>query len=90
VPTFEGVIDAAFNQMRQHAAGMPAVLIRLAEDINQLEQQASGEQQRALKRHLELVTAAGRRSIAEPEDLKDLEARATTATSAGKKRATKS
>jgi hypothetical protein len=62
--------------MRQRAAGMPAVLIRLADNLVHLASIATPDQRASLERHLGLVLAEGRRSIAEPEDLKDLERRA--------------
>lgn len=78
---FDGVLDAAFSQIRQ-GTDMPAVLLRLAQNISQLFQQAHGNQRAALARHLKLVVAAGRRSIEEPEDLKGLETYAVLAASA--------
>jgi uncharacterized membrane protein len=80
VSTFEGLADAAFNQIRQMASGMPAVLIRMAENIGQLLQQADAAHRPALEKHLTLVVRAGRRSIDEREDLKDMEESAKAAT----------
>ena len=80
VSTFEGLVDAAFNQIRQMASGMPAVLIRMAENIGQLLQQADKGHRPALERHLALVVRAGRRSIDEKDDLKDMEESAQAAT----------
>jgi uncharacterized membrane protein len=77
VTTFEGIADAAFNQIRQQASGIPAVLIRMTETIAQLLRQArNGEHRAALQKHLTLVTNAGRRTIADEDDLADLLARA--------------
>ena len=72
VSTFEGITDAAFNEIRQQA--LPAVLIRMAESLGQLLQQADKAHCLALQKHLKLVVDAGRRSIAAEEDLDDLEA----------------
>ena len=77
VSTFDGICDAAFNEIRQQA--LPAVVIRMAECIGQLLQQASDAHRPALKRHLALVLAAGRRTIEDEADLKVLEARARDA-----------
>ncbi len=75
VSTFEGVVDAAFNQIRQQASGMPAVLIRLADDIGQLLLQADERHRPALEKHLRLVASAGRHTITAKDDLADLEAK---------------
>ncbi len=80
VSTFEGLADAAFNQIRQMASGMPAVLIHMAENIGQLLQQADKGHRPALEKHLALVVRAGRRSIDEKDDLKDMEESAQAAT----------
>jgi len=74
VSTFEGVADEAFNQIRQQAS--PAVLIRMAECIGKLLQQADDRSRPPLERHLRLVVEAGRRNIAAEQDLAELQARA--------------
>jgi uncharacterized membrane protein len=76
VSTFEGIADAAFNQIRQQASGIPAVLIRLTDNIAQLLEQADAKHRAALEKHLTLVTHAARRTIADEDDLADLLARA--------------
>ncbi len=77
VSTFEGITDAAFNQIRQQ--GLPAVLIRMAQNIGQLLQQADDAHRPALEKHLKFVVAAGRRTIAAETDLEDLETSAQEA-----------
>jgi len=77
VSTFDGITDAAFNQIRQQA--LPAVLIRMADNIGKLLQQADTAHRAALEKHLKLVVEAGRRSIAAEEDMAVLEARAKEA-----------
>lgn len=72
--TFEGLVDAAFNQIRQAASANPAVLIRMADNIGQLLRLADARQAPALEKHLRLVVNAGSRGIAEDEDRKDLKA----------------
>lgn len=67
--TFTGIIDAAFNQIRQSGAGHPDVLIRLMTNLAQLAELATTDEQRAaIARHAALAAEAGRRSIAEPLD----------------------
>ena len=50
VSTFEGIADAAFNQIRQQA--LPAVIIHMADCIGQLLQQAEEGYRAPLERHL--------------------------------------
>ena len=77
--TFEGITDAAFHQIRQHGAGLPAILIRLTENIGQLLQQAREDFRPALEKHLELVAGTGKDHIADKCDLNDLQASVETA-----------
>jgi uncharacterized membrane protein len=72
--TFDGAIDAAFNQIRQAANGHVAVLIRIIDALGELaESGVTTEQRSALARHADMVRRACRRSIAEPEDRADVE-----------------
>jgi len=73
VSTFEGVLDAAFDQIRQYGAGHPAVVIRLAEKLAQLWPSASEAQKPAIEKHLVLVLEAGRRNFEAESDRADLE-----------------
>jgi uncharacterized membrane protein len=79
--TFEEIVDAAFQQLRQHAERTPAVLIRLGENLTKLLEDAHGEQRRALEKHLGLVLNAGERSIADEADLRVLRSRCETVSS---------
>jgi uncharacterized membrane protein len=73
---FDGVVDAAFHQIRQAGAGLPAVTIYLIESLTVLLQHATtDEQRRALTRHVDLVRRAGLRETDEPLDRADLAAR---------------
>jgi uncharacterized membrane protein len=82
VSTFEGVTDAAFNQIRQQA--LPSVLIHMADNIGELLKQADKKHRPPLEKHLKLVVDAGHRCIAAKEDLAVLEARARAAEENGK------
>lgn len=84
VSTFEGITDAAFNQIRQQAP--PAVLIHMADCIGKLLQQADERHRPPLEKHLRLVVNAGRRRIEAEEDLRTLEARARAAGNDGSER----
>ncbi|HEX7154830.1 MAG TPA: DUF2254 domain-containing protein [Thermoanaerobaculia bacterium] len=75
-PDFAGVTDAAFHQIRQSGANMPAVAIRLLESLSLLlEHAATDQHRRALEHHLQLVRRAGLRQSAERSDREDMEAR---------------
>ncbi|MDO8878749.1 MAG: DUF2254 domain-containing protein [Pseudolabrys sp.] len=77
--TFEGITDAAFNQIRQMSGGMPAVLIPMARNIGQLLGLANDLQRPALEKHLRLVVNAGGRGIIDEDDRNDLKDVATAA-----------
>ena len=68
-PTFEGILDEAFNQIRQAGERQPAILIRLAENLAQLAEVASPAQKEQLAVHLKLVAEAGRRNVESSRDL---------------------
>lgn len=81
-PTFEGLVDAAFNQIRQAAStgGTTAVLIALAAGLGQLLGIARTEEHdRVLLKHLSMVHRAAERTIEEVNDRTDFEAAYTAA-----------
>jgi uncharacterized membrane protein len=74
VTTYEGVLDAAFHQIRQAGSSHPAILIHMLEAIARIAEHTQlEEQRRALIRHANLIRAAGQRDIPEPADLEDME-----------------
>ncbi|HOO69199.1 MAG TPA: DUF2254 domain-containing protein [Bacteroidales bacterium] len=74
---FEGVLDAAFNQIRQFAAGSTAVIIRLMEVLTIILGFTSKEnQKKAVIKHARMTLAVGKQSIKETNDLNDLTERA--------------
>jgi uncharacterized membrane protein len=74
---FAGLLDASFNQIRQAAAGNPAVLIQMSRIIGQLALVAAGAERRAaLLAHLEKLERTAEANFGEPEDLKDFQATA--------------
>lgn len=80
---FPGITDAAFHQIRQSGATIPAVMIHLLESLEVLLEHATTEEHRsALRRHVELVRRAGLREWSEPEDRRDLLERAEDAQNA--------
>ena len=71
--SFEGVLDAAFNQIRQFSAGSPAVTIRLMEALITIRQfTKGGRNEKAILRHVKMVTNLGKQSMSEENDFKDL------------------
>jgi uncharacterized membrane protein len=73
---FEGVMDAAFNQIRQFSGGSPAVMIRLMDAMNTIRSFATKEHhKKAVRKHTDMVLALGEETITEPNDLNDLKER---------------
>lgn len=76
VSDHDGLVRAAFDQIRQSGGGMPAVLIRMAEGIGRLAPYArTAAQRRPLLEQLALIEAAGDRGVAEDRDRDDLRRR---------------
>lgn len=74
---FEGVLDAAFNQIRQFSAGSTAVIIRLMEALTTIINFTKRESHiKAVKKHAEMVLRLGKETIKEEYDLADLKKRA--------------
>jgi uncharacterized membrane protein len=78
--SFEGIVDTAFNQIRQSARSNPAVAIRMLDAIVQI----AGHVQRApdaacLQRHAGMIVKGAREAVPEPEDLLAVEAAFTAA-----------
>jgi uncharacterized membrane protein len=74
--TFEGMLDAAYHQIRQYAANNPAVLIRLLEALSRIYRHAeSASRKKAVEKHANMVLSVGERSFDEPHDLEDLKQR---------------
>lgn len=74
---FEGVLDAAFNQIRQFSGGSPAVMIRLMEALITIHGFTNNEShKKSVIRHAEMVLNIGKQTIKEANDLQDLTKRA--------------
>ncbi|MBL0168588.1 MAG: DUF2254 domain-containing protein [Propionivibrio sp.] len=81
--TFAGIVDTAFNQIRQSARSNPAVAIRMLDAIAQI----AGHVQRAqdasgLQRHAGMIVRGAREAVPEADDLLAVEVRFTAATQA--------
>lgn len=74
--TFEGVLNAAFHQIRQHGKGNVAVLICLLEGLERIgETVERNEDREAILRHVEMLQRASRETIQEENDLETVEDR---------------
>ncbi|HEV2147711.1 MAG TPA: DUF2254 domain-containing protein [Longimicrobiaceae bacterium] len=74
--SFEGVMDAAFDQLRQNAGRVPAVLIRILETLAVLGAHATDERAReSIRRHAVMVHRAAHAGVEEPWDLRDVDER---------------
>jgi uncharacterized membrane protein len=75
-----GLLDAAFNQIRQAGKAHAAVLIELADILGKLAPLARGRPEReGIARHLAMVERAGGRHLEEPGDVADLAERISRA-----------
>jgi uncharacterized membrane protein len=76
ISTFPGLVDAAFDQIRQYGRGSVGVQIRLVEVIGRIARQARDDEQRkALRRHLEMVYRQAREAVFEDLDRRVIEER---------------
>jgi len=70
---FDGVLDAAFNQIRQFSAGNTAVIIRLMEVLLIIHEFTKNESyKKAIVKHAKMTLNVGKESITEKNDLEDL------------------
>ena len=70
---FEGVLDAAFNQIRQFSGGSTAVIIRLMEALTTIYGFTRNESQKeSVIKHAEMTLHVGKQTIKEENDLQDL------------------
>lgn len=74
---FAGLVDAAFNPVRQYGRTSPMVLVRMLETIEAILHRVRGDAgaTAVLLRHAGMVHRAGRDAFHEPLDVDDLEAR---------------
>jgi uncharacterized membrane protein len=73
---FDGMLDAAFNMIRQNSRTVETVSIHLLEALATIAAQTTREADRsALRRHMDMVADECRNSFAGDQDLRDLEQR---------------
>jgi uncharacterized membrane protein len=74
-PSFPSLLDEAFDQIRQNAAGNVAVLTRLLQALETIAGQTANLRRRqALRQQAELIAAVAERTIASPHDRGGVEA----------------
>ncbi len=74
--TFRGVVDAAFNQLRQHARNQVAVSIRLLETIALIAEHTDDPTEHAaLHRQAQMIRANSRRYLEDSDDVADVDER---------------
>ena len=70
-----GLVDAAFNQIRQAGESKPSILIRQLESLAALATLAPTQEHcRQCAVHAAMILGAGRRCVPEPRDLQAVEA----------------
>jgi uncharacterized membrane protein len=76
VMDYDGLLDAMFHMIRQNGSGSAAVLLRLMETLGAvLAVEQAPERRAVLRRHADLVLAAGRQDLSEGTAVADLEER---------------
>lgn len=76
VMEFEGVLDAAFNQIRQFSKGSTAVMIRLVEALSTIYKFTETKKNKdAVIKHIQMVHELGKANIKEKNDMEDLNQR---------------
>jgi len=66
---FEGILDTAFNQIRQFSEDSPAVIIRMIEALTTIFEFTSKESyKRAVIKHAEMVLSSGKKNFEENND----------------------
>ncbi len=74
--TFAGMLNAAFNQIRQYAEGSPSVMIRLLEAMITIHKfSRNSNQKKQVIQHAKMVMKAAERTFYENRDLEDMKER---------------
>jgi uncharacterized membrane protein len=74
--TFSGMLNAAFNQIRQYGEGSPSVMIRLMEAMTAISTFVRNKTQLELiMQHAEMIMNAAEKAFSEKRDLEDIKER---------------
>lgn len=77
--TFSGMLNAAFNQIRQYGERSPSVMIRLMEAMTTINTFSRNEnQQELIIQHAKIIMKATEKTFSEKRDLKDMKKRFKT------------
>jgi uncharacterized membrane protein len=83
-PTFSGMLNVAFNQIRQYGEDSPSVMIRLMEAMNTISTFARNKtQQELIIQHAEMIMNAAEKTFSEKRDLEDIKERFTSLKKSG-------
>jgi uncharacterized membrane protein len=75
-PSYERMVNRAFDKVRQAARGMPAVLIRMVDALTAIVEQATSlDQRRILARQAQMILQSAEESVPEPNDREDIRIR---------------
>ncbi len=75
-PSYERMVDRAFDKVRQAGRAMPAVIIRMLDALANIAERTTGTEQRAvLTRQAEMILRGAEEEVPEPFDLEDIRLR---------------
>ena len=75
-PSYSRMVNRATDKIRQAAAGMPAVVIRLMDSLaHVVEYTTSDEQRAAIRRQADMIMRAAENEVTEPNDLEQVRER---------------
>jgi len=75
-PSYDRMVNRAFDKVRQSSRGMPAVIIRMIDALSTIENETkSADQRRVLLRQAEAILRSATESVPEPNDCEDIELR---------------
>ena len=75
-PSYDRMVNRAFDKVRQAAHGMPAVMIRMIDSLGTIGYETSSpEHRRVLLRQADAILRSAEGSVHEPNDLEDIRAR---------------
>jgi uncharacterized membrane protein len=73
-PSYERMVNRAFDKVRQAARGMPSVIIRMLDALTTImEQTTSAEQRRILARQAEMIFQSATESVSDANDRGDID-----------------
>ncbi|MFO7368982.1 MAG: DUF2254 domain-containing protein [Bacteroidales bacterium] len=77
--TFSGMLNTAFNQIRQYGAGSPSVMIRLMEAMTTISKFSKNKnQQKLILQHAKMIMNAAEKTFSEKRDIEDMKKRFKT------------